>query len=204
MFLFKIKKLLSASNEEFLKRYFFRQNPFHLFEDDLGVVKFSRKFDASLFLFGANSKKRPNSLTFGRMYDSQVLDMVELIITDYKPRSEFDVTKFLVLFDFWFKKVYFWFELKGLLKLHKNIRIDLLYSFLSDVLQVPGITFGVKPCILLQGALFDNDETMKRVSNLMVDWFKGANVPAVRLQGLELVISLTATATDELLFRVYR
>lgn len=31
-----------------------------------------------MFLFGSNSKKRPNNLVFGRLYEYEVLDMVEL------------------------------------------------------------------------------------------------------------------------------
>lgn len=63
---------------------------------------------------------------------------------------------------------------------------------------------GAKPCILLQGTLFEADETFKRIGNLMVDWFRGAKVSMVRLQGLELVIAFTAVSEQQLLFRVYR
>uniref|UniRef100_A0A915CN80 Ribosome production factor 2 homolog n=1 Tax=Ditylenchus dipsaci TaxID=166011 RepID=A0A915CN80_9BILA len=136
-----------------------RNNPFHLFEDDTGIVKFSQKFDASLFLFGSNSKKHPNSLIFGRMFDYQVLDMVDLTIQKFTPPSAF--------------------------KAH-------------------GVTFGAKPCILLQGTLFESDESMKRIGNLMVDWFRGPVVNSVRLQGLELIISLTASAENKIHLRVYR
>ena len=30
------------------------------------------------FLFGSNSKKRPNNVVIGRLYEHQLLDMVEL------------------------------------------------------------------------------------------------------------------------------
>ncbi|KAF9027530.1 Brix-domain-containing protein [Hymenopellis radicata] len=38
----------------------------------------SSKNDASLFLIGQSNKKRPNGLTFVRMYDGRVLDMLEV------------------------------------------------------------------------------------------------------------------------------
>ncbi|KAI1726257.1 brix domain-containing protein [Ditylenchus destructor] len=149
--LYALKKPLALQ----LKRY----NPFHLFEDDTGIVKFAQKFDSSLFLFGSHSKKHPNSLIFGRMHDYQVLDMVDL-----------SIKKFIS----------------------------------SDKFNTGGVTFGCKPCILLQGTAFESDEAMKRVGNLMIDWFRGPTVSSIRLQGLELIISLTAVSTEEILFRVYR
>jgi ribosome production factor 2 len=45
---------------------------------------------------------------------------------------------------------------------------------------------------------------MKRTGNLMVDWFRGGAANSIRMQGLELVISLTATSDSKFLFRVYR
>lgn len=46
------------------------------FEDKSELEKFCQKADASLFLFGSNSKKRPNNIVIGRTYDWKVLDMV--------------------------------------------------------------------------------------------------------------------------------
>ncbi|KAJ8095053.1 rRNA-binding ribosome biosynthesis protein rpf2 [Marasmius tenuissimus] len=43
----------------------------------------SAKNDASLFAFGHSTKKRPNGLTFVRMYDGKVLDMVEVGIEKF-------------------------------------------------------------------------------------------------------------------------
>lgn len=61
---------------------------------------------------------------------------------------------------------------------------------------------GSKPCLVLQGTAFESDDTMKRVGNMMVDWFRGPTVNRIRLQGLEVVISLTAVE-NRILFRVY-
>ncbi|KAF8365819.1 hypothetical protein PRIPAC_83648 [Pristionchus pacificus] len=70
-----------------------KKNPIHPFEDETPLTKFAAKFDTSLFLFGSNSKKRPNALIFGRLFDGQLLDMVELKITSFTPSSEFNVPK---------------------------------------------------------------------------------------------------------------
>ena len=39
---------------------------------------YGRKLDASLFVFGSHNKKRPNNLVFARLYDYNILDMIEL------------------------------------------------------------------------------------------------------------------------------
>jgi ribosome production factor 2 len=52
----------------------------------------SQKYDASLFMLISNSRKRPNSVTLGRMFDHHLLDMVELQLVDFKPASHFKVT----------------------------------------------------------------------------------------------------------------
>jgi len=70
-----------------------RKNPFHLFDDDTGLEKFTEKFDASLFLFGSNSKKRPDNLVFGRMFDFHILDMIEFRVENFRSAMEFNVPK---------------------------------------------------------------------------------------------------------------
>lgn len=57
---------------------------------------------------------------------------------------------------------------------------------------------------MLQGTQFETDGTLQRVGNLMVDWFRGTAATSIRLQGLELIISLTAKSEDEIAFRVYK
>ncbi|VDL88955.1 unnamed protein product [Schistocephalus solidus] len=42
------------------------------------------KFDSSLFVFAAHSKKRPNNIVIGRLHDHEILDMYELGIENYK------------------------------------------------------------------------------------------------------------------------
>lgn len=70
-----------------------RRNPFNLFENDTEIEKFAMKYDSSLFAFGSHSKKRPNNLILGRMYDFHVLDMVEFEVSNFKPIASFKGAK---------------------------------------------------------------------------------------------------------------
>ncbi|KAK4685238.1 ribosome production factor 2, partial [Tremellales sp. Uapishka_1] len=72
---------------------FSKKNAIHPFEDAASLEFFAGKNDASLFITGLHSKKRPNDLVFTRMFDGRVLDMVELGIDEVKGMSEFATPK---------------------------------------------------------------------------------------------------------------
>ncbi|XP_039119881.1 ribosome production factor 2 homolog isoform X1 [Dioscorea cayenensis subsp. rotundata] len=50
---------------------------------------YSLKSDCSLFVFGSHSKKRPNNLVLGRLYDHHVYDLVEVGVENLKPMESF-------------------------------------------------------------------------------------------------------------------
>ena len=56
---------------------------------------FCRKNDASLFVVGTHSKKRPHNLILGRMFDGHLLDMIELGLNQetFKALNDFQNTK---------------------------------------------------------------------------------------------------------------
>ncbi|CCD72829.1 Ribosome production factor 2 homolog [Caenorhabditis elegans] len=74
----------------------------------------------------------------------------------------------------------------------------------SSNFEAAKMTLGSKPCVILEGAAFESDGDMKRIGNLMVDWFRGPKVDTVRLEGLETVIVFTALDETNLALRVYR
>ena len=57
---------------------FTKRNDIRPFEDTASLSFISQKSDASLFVLGSHSKKRPNQLCFIRMYNHKVLDMYEM------------------------------------------------------------------------------------------------------------------------------
>ncbi|KAK5650648.1 hypothetical protein RI129_001677 [Pyrocoelia pectoralis] len=66
-----------------------RKNDITLFENANPIEELCRKHEASLFIAGSHSKKRPNNLIIGRMYNYNLLDMVELGLDSFKSLSEF-------------------------------------------------------------------------------------------------------------------
>lgn len=59
------------------------------FEDPSKIERLCVKQDASLFSLAKHSKKRPNSLLCGRLFNGQILDMFEFSIEDVKPLSNY-------------------------------------------------------------------------------------------------------------------
>uniref|UniRef100_A0A3Q3ART1 Ribosome production factor 2 homolog n=1 Tax=Kryptolebias marmoratus TaxID=37003 RepID=A0A3Q3ART1_KRYMA len=51
---------------------------------------------------------------------------------------------------------------------------------------------GTKPMLVFAGEAFDTDNEYKRLKSLLIDFFRGPNVSAVRLAGLEHVLHFTA------------
>ncbi|XP_030453763.1 ribosome production factor 2 homolog [Syzygium oleosum] len=50
---------------------------------------FSQKTDCGMFVFGSHSKKRPDNLILGRMYDHHIYDLVEVGVENFKSMESF-------------------------------------------------------------------------------------------------------------------
>ncbi|KAI7864164.1 ribosome production factor 2 [Spinellus fusiger] len=67
----------------------------------------------------------------------------------------------------------------------------------------PKCAVGMKPVLVFNGEQFDNDATYKHIKNYFLDFFNGDETDAVNLNGLEYVISLTATTENKIIFRTH-
>lgn len=76
------------------------------------------------------------------------------------------------------------------------------YKGLSDF-KVPKISEGIKPLLVFNGELFENNHELGRIKNLLVDMFEREPVEQIRLQGLEHVLSFTVVE-NKILLRSYR
>jgi len=90
---FYLFKLIAHVQKTALKKphvvVFSRKNKIRPFEDVSDLEHFSRKKDASLMLFASHSKKRPHNLVFCRLFDYQVLDLIEVGVTNFQSITDF-------------------------------------------------------------------------------------------------------------------
>lgn len=54
------------------------------FENETSIEFFCNKNECGLFTLASHSKKRPNNVVFGRVFDNQLLDMVEVGVDSYE------------------------------------------------------------------------------------------------------------------------
>ncbi|KAI8906092.1 hypothetical protein PhCBS80983_g06081 [Powellomyces hirtus] len=70
-----------------------KRNEVRPFEDPRSLEFFSQKNDAALFVLANHSKKRPHNLVFARMFDYQLLDMIEIGVERGTPMEMFKGAK---------------------------------------------------------------------------------------------------------------
>jgi len=73
-------------------KLFTKRNLTRPFEDQSSLEYMCKANDSSLFAYGSHSKKRPQNLVLGRMFDFQVLDMIEfgLEASTFKSMADFE------------------------------------------------------------------------------------------------------------------
>lgn len=69
--------------------------------------------------------------------------------------------------------------------------------------KVPKISIGIKPLLVFNGELFENNQQYIRIKNLFIDMFQREVVQKIGLQGLEHVLSFTADE-NKIYVRSYR
>eukprot|EP00461_Guttulinopsis_vulgaris_P002498 UN02499 len=75
-----------------LSKMLSHRNPIQPFEDATPIEFLTKANDSSLFVLGANNKKRPHALTFGRTFDGQILNMMEFLVDPGTYRSIQDLS----------------------------------------------------------------------------------------------------------------
>lgn len=70
-----------------------KKNDITIFENVTPVERFCKKYDSAMFVMGSDSKKRPDNLVIGRMFDHFLLDMIELGIDSFDGLQKFCTSK---------------------------------------------------------------------------------------------------------------
>lgn len=70
---------------------FSKSNPIRPFEDSSSIAFWASKNDASLFLVGTHTKKRPHGLVWVRCFAGEVMEMLEVGIVEVMGMSSFKV-----------------------------------------------------------------------------------------------------------------
>ena len=73
---------------------FSKKNTVRPFEDPASLEFWASKNDASMFIVGQTTKKRPNGLTLVRTFDGKVLDMCEVGVDNFISMNDFKVRAF--------------------------------------------------------------------------------------------------------------
>ncbi|KAG8853528.1 rRNA-binding ribosome biosynthesis protein rpf2 [Tulasnella sp. 330] len=72
---------------------FSKKNEIRPFEDPASLDFWATKNDASLFVVASSTKKRPNGLTFARMFDNRVMDMMEVGVQGFVSMEDLKTPK---------------------------------------------------------------------------------------------------------------
>lgn len=97
------------------------------------------KNDCTHFVFGSHSKKRPDNLILGRLYEHEVLDMVELAVKQFRGLHEFKNEKIgphvkpCIMFN-----GYKW-KLTEELRRLRNLLLDIFHKEPVDTLRLQGL-----------------------------------------------------------------
>jgi ribosome production factor 2 len=125
-------------------KLFTKRNMTRPFEDPSSVEFLCKANDASLFSYVSHSKKRPQNLVLGRLFDFQILDMVEMSVdaTTFKPMSDFEGKRQAVvridskpMFIFQGSE----FESNPELKTFKNLLLDYFRGQVLDKINLAGL-----------------------------------------------------------------
>ncbi|KTW29344.1 hypothetical protein T552_01299 [Pneumocystis carinii B80] len=133
---------------------FSRKNQIYPFENTSSLNFLSEKNDASFLVVGSCGKRRQNTLIFVRMFDYQVLDMLELRIEAAVSMIEFKNEKCFIGLRPMILFVGSLFESSPKYQLCKSMFLDFFHGKTTDQLNIEGIQYAV--CLLTEEPTDEN------------------------------------------------
>jgi ribosome production factor 2 len=180
---------------------FHRRNDTRPFEDQGSIEFFSNKNDCSLMAFGSHQKKRPHNLVLGRFFDHQVLDLIELGVTNFKSIQEYPGN---LSYAVGFKPCFVFrgpeFEQKEEYKKFANLLLDFYRGQVTDQISLLGLDH-VIVCTAVEGKIYFRHYSIKMKKS-------GTNLPRVELEeigpSMDLTIRRTRFAAHDLMKEALR
>jgi ribosome production factor 2 len=125
-----------------------RNNDITPFDDPNPLQHILNKMDSHLFFFGSHSKKRPDNLIIGRVFDNEILDMIEFGVKKFQGLAEFKndkipfMTKPLIIFngDKW--------KMNEELRRIKSIFVDIFIGEEIESIRLQGIEHALSFTVL--------------------------------------------------------
>lgn len=179
--------------------FFNKKNEMKPFEDQTALEFMTQKNDASHFVLGTHSKKRPNNLVIGRTYDGHLLDMFELGMEDFKALEDFKIPKIPVGTKPMLLFAGEQFEQNKELERLKNFFIDFFRGETAEAISLQGL----EHVIMFTAA--DNKITLRSYKVLLKK--SGTKTPRVELEEIGPHADLTlrrAKIASEDLFKTAR
>lgn len=177
-----------------------KKNIFRPFEDQTQIEFFSERADASLFLFGSHSKKRPHNLTLGRLFDHHILDMFELGINEFKSMGDFPGDKFATGIKPCMIFTGEAFDNDNEFKRLKNLLLDFFRGPIVEKLRLAGLEHVIHISAIDDKVYMRNYRIQLKKS--------GTRIPRVELEEIgpsaDFVVRRTKLASDDLYKRATR
>ncbi|RZF42489.1 hypothetical protein LSTR_LSTR004408 [Laodelphax striatellus] len=169
------------------------------FEDVTPIERFGKKHDASLFAFASHNKKRPHNIVLGRMFDDQLLDMIELGVEQFKSLSEFKNEKVAAGIKPCLLFAGPQFHEQSILKRVQNLFVDFFQRENVDAVRLQGLEH------VLMFTVDDSGEKIYMRSYKILLKKSGQKSPRVELEeigpSIDFKLRRTKLASDDLFSR---
>ncbi|XP_045468554.1 ribosome production factor 2 homolog [Harmonia axyridis] len=173
-----------------------KNNDITIFEDVTPVEAFTRKHETPLFIMGSSSKKRPENLVAGRMFNYSLLDMFEFHVENVEHLEDFKSNKILLglkpCLVFNGPK---WDETAEFKQL-KSLFIDLFHREEVECIRLQGLEH------ILSFTITDDGKILLRSYKVMLKK-SGGRTPRVELEAIgpniDLVLRRSKLPTEDLM-----
>eukprot|EP00003_Mantamonas_plastica_P012779 TRINITY_DN2274_c0_g2_i6.p1 TRINITY_DN2274_c0_g2~~TRINITY_DN2274_c0_g2_i6.p1 ORF type:complete len:519 (-),score=112.44 TRINITY_DN2274_c0_g2_i6:169-1725(-) len=121
--------------------YFSQKHQIRPFDDMTSMEFHSQKNDCGLFIYGSNTKKRPDNIIMGRFFNHQMLDMMEFGLKDFASLKDLKTKKCKLGSKPCMVFVGEEFETNEEFALAKNLLLDMFRGRVVDSVDLVGIDY---------------------------------------------------------------